>query len=91
MVTGQMSPAECEVARPMRPLDETGSSLLDPMVRLPGKACPAGAAAQASRQYPAPASPSSRVPDGTAHAAAPLTSRPPPPDEENTPTRDGRP
>jgi hypothetical protein len=31
MVTGQMSPAECEVARPMRPLDETGSSLLDPM------------------------------------------------------------
>jgi hypothetical protein len=49
MVTGLVSPTECEVKRPMRSLDEMGSSLLDPRVSLPGKACPAGTAAQASR------------------------------------------
>jgi hypothetical protein len=52
MVTGLVSPAECEVKRPMRPLDEMGSSLGDPIIRLPGKACPARTAAQASRQAP---------------------------------------
>jgi hypothetical protein len=38
MVTGLVSPTECEVKRPMRSLDETGSSLLDPRVSLPGNA-----------------------------------------------------
>lgn len=51
MVTGLVSPTECEVKRPMRSLDEMGSSLLDPRVSLPGKACPAGTAAQASCQF----------------------------------------
>jgi hypothetical protein len=78
MVTGLVSPTECEVTRPMRPLDKMGSSLLDPVVRLLGKACAAGTAAQASGQCPALASWSSRVPGGPADAAAPLTSRPPP-------------
>jgi hypothetical protein len=83
MVTGLVSPTECEVKRPMRSLDEMGSSLLDPRVSLPGKACPAGSAAQAGGQCPAPASPSSRVPlCGPAGAAAPLTLWPPPHHQE---------
>jgi hypothetical protein len=36
MVTGLVSPTECEVKRPMRSLDEMGSRLLDPRVSLPG-------------------------------------------------------
>jgi hypothetical protein len=76
MVTGQMSPAECEIARPMRPLDETGSSLVDPMWSV----CPTRPVRQELPHRPdnqclALPSPSSRVPlRSPADAAAPLTS-----------------
>jgi hypothetical protein len=43
MVTGLVSPTECEVTRPMRPLDKMGSSLLDPVVRLLGQRSVSGA------------------------------------------------
>jgi hypothetical protein len=57
MVTGLVSPTECEVKRPMRSLDETGSSLLDPRVSLPGNAlsgrdCRTGQPASVRRRRP---------------------------------------